>query len=62
MQVDGALDDANTPPPEDAYTLTVSPLKAPNGANLQAADADGNATLTFSDGQLSQPSSKSANW
>ncbi|HLX65026.1 MAG TPA: argininosuccinate synthase [Planctomycetota bacterium] len=26
----GALDDANTPPPEDAYTLSVSPLKAPN--------------------------------
>ena len=26
----GALDDANAPPPEDAYTLTVSPLKAPN--------------------------------
>jgi len=26
----GALDDPSNPPPEDAYTLTVSPMKAPN--------------------------------
>ncbi len=26
----GALDDAACPPPEDAYTMSVSPLKAPN--------------------------------
>ncbi|OAI56770.1 hypothetical protein AYO49_03655 [Verrucomicrobiaceae bacterium SCGC AG-212-N21] len=36
-------------------------LKAPNGAPLQDADADGNVTLTFSLGQLSAELVKSAN-
>jgi hypothetical protein len=38
-----------------------SVLRAANGAPLQAADADGNVTLTFSQGQLSADLVKSAN-
>jgi hypothetical protein len=36
-------------------------LKAANGATLQSPDADGNVTLTFSDGQLDAALVKSAN-
>ena len=38
-----------------------SALKAPNGTNLQPADADGNVTLTFSEGQLTEGLNKFAN-
>ena len=40
---------------------TQSSLKAPNGVNLQAADADGNAMLSFTEGQLTETLNKTAN-
>jgi hypothetical protein len=44
-----------------AVTAGQSVLKAANGANLPAADGDGNVALCFSDGQLSEALSRTAN-